>query len=442
MEDSGPTNPVWRRELIAGLTTFSAMAYILVVNPAMLSITGMDRGALLFATAVAAAAGSILMGALTRYPIALAPGMGLNAFFTFTICGQMEIPWQGALAMVFWTGILFLILTLTPFRERLVHSIPLSLKIGIQGGIGLFVVVIGLKNLGIFTDPAPAWIALRFADPDTFALGAIVLALLGCVLAFFLVKKEVPGALLIAIVAVAILGLFVRSGGTAITQQPEALIGLPPDPSPLLFQLDWLYPFRNWETVWLAMITLVFVDLFDSLGTLIGTSRQAGLTDENGELPRMKEALVADATATSIGACLGTSTTTSYIESAAGVSAGGRTGWTSLVVAVCFLLALFLHPLLAVIPAAAVAPALLVVGWLMMRSLPELRTAPWEEIISAGLIVLLIPLKFQIAEGIAFGFIAYTILMLIRRKIRKVDPMLISLSGIFLVRFVWEVIDK
>lgn len=320
------------------------MAYILVVNPDMLAITGMDRAALVTATALAAAAGSFLMASMTGYPISLAPGMGLNAFFTFTICGQLEVPWQGALAMVFWTGILFLVLSLTRFRESVVESIPDPLKIGIQAGIGLFIFVIGLKNLGLFTDPAPHFPALRPADPAGIPIVPLLLAAFGCLVVILLRKKKVAGAILYAIVLATIAGLFLKSGGKPITESPDSVVSLPPSLSPVFLEVDWLYPFRHWESLWVAMLTLFFVDLFDSIGTLIGVTERARLVDESGRLPKMKQALAADAGATSIGACFGVSTTTAYIESATGVEAGGRTGLTSVVAGSCFLLALFFGP--------------------------------------------------------------------------------------------------
>jgi len=420
-----------RREALAGLTTFSAMAYILVVNPGMLSATGMDPAALVAATALAAAAGSLLMALLTNYPVALAPGMGMNAFFTYTLCGQLGVPWQGALSMVFWSGALFLVLSLTPFRSEVVRAIPDALKTGIQGGIGLFILVIGLKNLGIVANPAPGWIALRFEPLASLHPGPLVLAGLGCVLAFLLLRRGVAGAILIAVAAVSAAGLFVTAGGEPVTPRPEALVSAPPSLAPLFLEIDWLYPFRHWSTLWVAMLTLVFVDLFDSVGTLVGVSRRAGLTTSEGELPRMPQALAADAAATCVGACLGTSTTTAYIESAAGVESGGRTGLTAVVVAVCFVLALFFHPLVAAVPAAAVAPALLAVGWIMLRGAFRLREEPWFLVVPAAAIVLMIPLGFQIADGIAWGCLLYTAIQCARGRWREVHWLLAVLSVLF-----------
>ena len=425
--DRESTTP-WR-ELLAGITTFASMAYILVVNPDMLALTGMNHAALVTATALSAAVGSLLMAFSTNYPIALAPGMGLNAFFTFTLCGQLELPWQGALSMVFWSGILFLVLSLTRFREEILHAIPSPLRIGIQAGIGLFIIMIGLKNLGLIDDPKPGWMALRFQSPESWI--PLVLGFAGLLLALVLFRLRIAGALLLTIILVTLAGAWISIDGAAITKKPESIVAMPPSLAPIGCQIDWLYPFRHWETVWIAFATLLFVDLFDSIGTLIGVGRQANLNDESGELPRLKQALASDAAATAIGACLGSSTTTAYIESATGVRAGGRTGWTAITVAACFLLALFFYPLIAVAPGAAVVPALLLVGGLMMKSLVDLKKEDWQSQIGALTIVLAIPLKFQIAEGIATGLVVYTVLMIASRRARELHWILLTLSLLF-----------
>ena len=430
------------REILAGVTTFAAMAYILVVNPDMLSLTGMDRSILITSTALAAAAGTLLMALLTNYPIALAPGMGLNAFFTFTICGQLGVPWQGALAMVFWTGLLFLVLSLTPFRREVVRAIPDPLKTGIQCGIGLFIVVIGFKGLGLVGNPAPGFFALRLSPPTTNHLVTGGLAGLGCILAAYLMRRQVAGALLYAIAAITILGFFIRVGGVPVTATPESVLSIPPSPGGVISQIDWLYPFRNWETVWLAMITLFFVDLFDSVGTLIGVSRRADLVDEEGNLPRMNRALAADAGATAVGAFFGTSTTTAFIESATGVEAGGRTGLTGVVTAACFLIALFIHPVISIIPPAAVTPALIIVGVLMMKSITEIGSAPWQARAAAAAIAILIPLNFQIAEGIAAGCVFYTTLMLISGQLKKVHWLMLLLNALFVAKFAYDIFGE
>lgn len=425
-----------RREILAGATTFAAMAYILVVNPDLLSMTGMDRTALVTATALAAAFGTLLMGALTNYPIALAPGMGLNAFFTFTICGSLGVPWQGALAMVFWTGILFIILSLTGFRRQVIQAIPDSLKIAIQAGIGLFIIVIGLKNLGLFADPAPSFFALRFTSPSTWPMVSILLALAGTALIFLLTRFRVPGAILLSVLVIAGIGLFLYEGGNPVTPVPDSITAAPASIAPIFLEADWWYPFRHWSTVWIAVLTLLFVDLFDSIGTLIGVSRQAELCDEKGDLPKMKRALLADAGATAAGACFGVSPVTAYIESATGVKAGGRTGLTALVVAGLFLLALFFHPLLTIIPPAAVSPALICVGATMMTCLGRLQWSDWCASIPAIATVLLIPINFQIAEGIAAGCVLHTLFLVGSGQWRRVHWLLALLSVLFAAKMV------
>ena len=431
--------PFWRREVLAGITTFASMAYILVVNPGMLAITGMDAHALVTATALSAIVGTLLMAALTNYPIALAPGMGLNAFFTFTICGQLEIPWQGALGLVFWTGVLFLILSASGFREQVVKAIPDALKTGIQAGIGLFILVIGLKNIGLFGDPAPRFIALQWAGFSNVPWQILLIAAIGLIAILLLYRLRFAGAILCGVALATIVGLFLSLNGTPVTPAPNSVVSKPASLAPILFQVDWLYPFKNPGTAWIPLLTLVFVDLFDTIGTLIGVSRQAGLTDKNGNLPKMRQALLADAGATTVGACLGTSPVTSYIESATGIEAGGKTGWTSVTVAICFLLALFFHPILTAIPAAAVAPALLMVGGMMMVGLKRLDWKDWRAAIPALAIVLLIPLNFQIAEGIAAGFVLYTILMYATGQWKRVHWFLAVLSALFLVKLIADI---
>lgn len=427
----------WRRELLAGLTTFAAMAYILAVNPALLGETGMDAGALVTATGLAAAMGCLLMAFLTNYPIALAPGMGLNAFFTYGICLGAGIPWQGALAMVFWTGILFCILSLTGWRTAVVAALPEPLKIGIQAGIGLFIAFIGFQNAGIVV-----------AHPATLVeLGPLAehgrptpagLTCFGLLTAAVLLIKRVPGAVLIAILFITLLGLTVStSEGKALTTLPGNPVGLPHSLGPLFLQLDWFYPFRHWETTWVLMLSLLFVDLFDSVGTLIGVSRQAELTDEGGELPEMSRALLADAAATAAGACAGTSPVTSYIESATGVETGGRTGLTSVVVAGCFLLALFFHPFILAIPSAATAPALILVGILMLSTLSQLEWEDKRASLPGAATALLMPFAFSIADGIALGCIAYTALMFLSGAGHRVPWLLTVLSVLFTLKLLF-----
>lgn len=435
---SEPEKPAWGREFGAGLTTFAAMAYILAVNPAILSDgTGMDRAALVTATALAAAVGTLLMALISRLPIALAPGMGLNAFFTYEICGQMEVPWQGALGIVFWNGILFLVISLTPLRVAVVRAIPESLKIGIQVGIGLLIAFVGLQSSGIVTADAATLVDLG-AISEGFSPNAATLALFGIVLMVVLMVRGIPGAILIAMSVVAVLACFVpgpQDEGGTLTSFPSQIVAWPASLKPLFFEADLLYPFRFWQVAWVPVVTLMFVDMFDSIGTLIGVSRRAGLTDEKGELPAMGRALTADAAATSIGALLGTSPVTAYIESAAGVEAGGRTWRTSLVVALCFLLALFFHPLILSVPAAATAPALVIVGVMMLSGLAGLDWFDLRLCVPAVLTMILIPLGFGIADGIAIGCILQVVIHLALGEVRQIHPLLGVMALLFGLKF-------
>ncbi len=413
-----------RREVVAGLTTFAAMAYILAVNPQVLGAAGMEVAALVTVTALAAAVGTALMGLLTNYPIALAPGMGINAFFAYTVCLKEGVPWQGALAFVFWNGVLFVALSLTGVRGRIVTAIPHQLKVGIQAGIGLFIAFIGFKNAGIVA-----------ADPATLvALGdlgkpAALLALVALVGMLALVARRVPGAILIVILGATVVGLFLPG----VTGEVGTVVALPASVAPTFLAVDFLYPFKSLDFFLAAVplvLTFLMVDLFDTVGTLVGVSRSAGLVDREGNLPRMDRALLADSTATVVGACLGTSTVTSYIESAAGVESGGRTGLTALVAAACFLAAMFFHPLIAAVPAAATAPALIVVGLLMARGLRELE---WDDLTAclpalAG--ALLMPLTFSITYGLAAGFALHCVLMVLLGRAREVSPLLYGASAL------------
>ena len=355
------------RETIAGFTTFAAMAYILAVNPMILSSTGMDTQAVIMATAVAAAIGCFLMAFMTNYPIALAPGMGSNAYFAFVVVIGYGLPWQAALSLVFWNGIVFLILSISGFRKKLAEAIPPGLQVGIQAGIGFFIALLGLKAAGIV-----------IADPNTIITHgsmtspAVLLALAGLFLMCILSAKKIPGAIMISMVILATCGLFVAgSDGTKLTAPPASIAAMPSGLGETFLQLDWLYPFTNLSALKI-MFVLLILDLFDSVGTIIGVSRRANLVDSTGKLPKMDKALTADAIATSTGAILGTSTVTSFIESAAGVEAGGRTGFTSLVVGSLFLLSAFLYPLIGAVPSIATAPALIFVGLLMGQSLRDI----------------------------------------------------------------------
>ena len=402
-----------RREIVAGLTTFAAMAYILAVNPAILSITGMDKGALITATALAAALTTAAMALATNYPVALAPGMGLNAFFAFTMCGALKVPWRAALGLVFWEGVVFLLLTLTGVRQKIVEAIPASLKTAIGCGIGLFIAFIGLQNGGVIVSHPETLVTLG----DLSRPGPL-LVLGGIALTAVLIVRRMPGAIILSILVLAVAGLFLpaptAADGSAatLTVAPKGVLSAPASLLPTFLQLDFTYLFEHFAASLPLLLTLLFVDLFDNMGTLLAVCKRAGLLDANGNLPRIGRALAADAGAAMVGACLGTSTTTSYIESAAGVEEGGRTGLTGLVVAGCFVLAMFFHPIITAIPKFATAPALVIVGVLMMQNVLEIDFTDFAVAVPSVLTLLVMPLSFSISEGIAVGFVFYAILML------------------------------
>ena len=412
-----------KREVLAGCTTFLTMAYITFVNPAILSDTGMDFGAVFVATCVAAAFGTLVMGLYANYPIALAPGMGLNAFFTYGVVLGLGYAWQTALGAVFLSGVIFVILSLLPVREWLINSIPRTLKMAISAGIGLFLGIIALKNAGIVVDHPATLVTMG----DMTAAPAI-LAILGFVVIVALSRRQVPGAVIIGILAVT--GLGVAFGIT----EWKGLVSVPPDPSPTLLALDIVGAL---EVSLLAVVfTFLFVDLFDTAGTLVGVAHRAGLLDDEGKLPRLRKALLADSTATVVGAGLGTSSTTSYIESAAGVNAGGRTGLTAVVVAILFLLCLFFSPLAQTVPAYATAPALLYVACLMTRGLAEIDWEDATEYAPAVITAIAMPLTYSIADGLGLGFICYALMKVTSGKISECPPAVMVIAALFAFKFV------
>ena len=417
-----------RTEVVAGLTTFAAMAYILAVNPQILSTTGMDFGAVVTATALASAVMTAIFALATNWPIALAPGMGLNAFFAFTICGGMHIPWQAALALVFCSGAGFLLLTATGIRQRIVEAIPRELKLAISCGIGLFIAFIGLKNGGlIVAHPATFVAAGNFREPR------VLLVLAGIVLTAALHWRGIKGAIILGVIALTVAGCFIPvAAGGMLTKWPEHFFAAPASLAPTLFAFDFHYLLEHPAQTLPLIFAFLFVDLFDNMGTLIGVCSRLGYLDAKGQLPGIGRALAADATAAMIGSCLGTSTVTSYIESAAGAEEGGRTGLTSLVVSLCFLAGLFLHPLLRVIPAEATAPALVIVGILMMQSTAELDLRDFGKAVPCVLTMVLMPLTFSISEGLAIGFVAYAALMLVAGKAKQVSWIAWLLAALFL----------
>jgi len=412
-----------KREVLAGCTTFLTMAYITFVNPSILSATGMDFGAVFVATCVAAAFGTLVMGLYANYPIALAPGMGLNAFFTYGVVLGLGYAWQTALGAVFLSGVIFVILSLLPVREWLINSIPRTLKMAISAGIGLFLGIIALENAGIVVDHPATLVTMG----DMTAVPAI-LAMLGFVVIVALSRRQVPGAVIIGILVVT--GLGVAFGIT----EWKGLVSAPPDPSPTLLALDIVGAL---EVSLLAVVfTFLFVDLFDTAGTLVGVAHRAGLLDEEGKLPRLRKALLADSTATVVGAGLGTSSTTSYIESAAGVNAGGRTGLTAVVVAILFLLCLFFSPLAQTVPAYATAPALLYVACLMTRGLAEIDWEDATEYAPAVITAIAMPLTYSIADGLGLGFICYALMKVTSGKVSECPPAVMVIAALFAFKFV------
>jgi AGZA family xanthine/uracil permease-like MFS transporter len=411
-----------RTEVLAGLTTFLTMAYIIFVNPDILSASGMPKDAVFVATCLAAAIGSAIMGLYANYPIALAPGMGLNAYFAFAVVGGMGFTWQQALGAVFISGILFIIVSLFRIREAIVNSIPRSLKFAISAGIGLFLAIIGLKNAGLITAHPATLVSLgNLHEPGT------LLAVAGFILIVALEQRKVPGAIIIGILAVTLMSMVL--GLTDF----GGIVAMPPSLAPTLMQMD----IQGALNAGLLTVVLTFflVELFDASGTLIGVCHRAGLLDAEGKLPRLKRALLADSTAIAAGAMLGTSSTTAYIESAAGTSVGGRTGLTAVVVAALFLAALVFAPLAGTVPAYATAPALCYVAVLMIRGLSEIDWEDLTEAAPAVVTAITMPFTFSIAHGIAFGFVSYASIKLLSGKARDVSPMIAIIAAVFIFKF-------
>jgi AGZA family xanthine/uracil permease-like MFS transporter len=424
-----------RREVVAGLTTFAAMAYILAVNPAILAGAGIDRGALITATALASAIMTVVMALATNYPIALAPGMGLNAFFTFGICLGAKIPWEAALGIVFYSGLVFFVLSVTGVRRKILDAIPHELKLAITCGIGLFIAFIGLKNGGVIVASPPTLVGIGdFHAPGPW------MVLVGVVAAGVLVWRKVPGAIVITVLGLTAAGLFLKAPGASgtITTMPPALLSLPSSLAPTFLKLDLAYFWNHPGQCLPLMLALLFVDLFDNMGTLIGVCHRAGLLDAGGNLPKIGRALMADASAAMVGSTLGTSTVTSYIESAAGVEAGGRSGLTAVTAAGCFLLALFLSPVIAVIPGVATAPALVIVGVFMMQSVAELDLKDFSKALPAVVTMIAMPLTFSIAEGIALGFIVHVAFNLLAGRAGRSTPLAYLLAVLFLAHLLFR----
>ena len=413
-----------KQETIGGITTFLTMAYIVIVNPMILSDgTGMDKGALITVTCLAAAIGSLLVAFIANMPLAMAPGMGMNAFFTYSLVIGRGIPWQQALGIVFLSGMLFLILTFMKIRERIVDAIPISIRYSIAAGIGLFIALIGLKNMGLIVANPATLIGLgKFNKP-------VLLGLLGLIITGFFELKKIKGGILYGILITTVLGIL-----TGAAKLPTEVISFPPSIAPTFLKFDVLgalkFAFIG------PIFSFMFLDLFDSIGTIIACGKEAGLADENGDIKDVGKALEADALATVIGSVLGTSTTTTFVESAAGVADGARTGFSSIIVAVCMILTLFFAPIIGIVPGYATAPALIIVGIYMFKNLLDIDFHQIDIAIPSFLTIIMMPLTYSISIGISFGFISYVIIEIFNGKIKEVKPVLWVITVLAVINLV------
>lgn len=416
-----PKTTTVKTEILAGITTFLTMAYILAVNPSTLSATGMDKGAVFTTTIIAAIIGTLLMSLLAKLPFALAPGMGLNAFFAYTVCIAMGYSWQFALTAVLIEGFIFILLTITNLREMIVDALPPTLKKAIGVGIGLFIAFIGLHNAGIIVNNDATLVGL-----GKITEGAPLLGIIGILLTSALLILKIKGALLLGILGTTLIGI--PMGITHFS----GIFSLPPSIEPIMFKFD----FENIFTQEMAVVvfTFLFVDIFDTIGTLVGVSTKAGMI-KDGKIPNIKKAFMADAIATTAGACLGTSTVTTYVESAAGVGEGGRSGLTSFVTAICFMLALFFAPLFASIPDAATAPVLVLVGLMMITPIKDIDLNDYSEAVSAFLCIIFMPLAYSISDGIVLGMLSYVVLNLLTGKFKKLTIPMYVLSILFIFKY-------
>ena len=427
----------FKTELMAGLTTFMTMAYILVVNPSILSTTGMDAGALLTATCIASALGTFFMAFFANYPFVLAPGMGLNAYFAFTICAQKGYSWHVALAAVFIEGIIFIILSAINVREAIFNAIPANMKKAVSVGIGMYIAFIGLQNACVVINNASTCVSL--GDVKTVP---VALALIGTIITLVLVIRKVKGALLVGILITWILGIICQLAGVYVVDVeagvysliPTGLISAPPSIAPIAGKLSFsgisIFDFI------VVIFAFLFVDLFDTLGTLIGVSTKAGFLDKEGKLPRIKGALFADALATTVGAVLGTSTVTTFVESASGVSDGGRSGLTALTAGVLFLVALLFSPILTTIPSFATTPALVVVGLMMVENVRDIDFSDYTEGFPAFMTILMMVVCYSISEGLVFGVISYVLLKLFGGKKNELNPVIVIIAILFFLKLI------
>lgn len=437
-----------KTEVIAGLTTFMTMAYILAVNPSILGATGMDTGAIFTATALASAIGSFCMALFANLPFVLSAGMGLNAYFAYTVVLGMGYSWEVALTAVFVEGIIFIILSLTNVREAIFNAIPASLKVAVSVGIGLFITFIGLQNAHIVVDGSTLVGLFSFngsVKAGTFQSEGItvVLALIGLLITAFLVIKNVKGNILLGILITWVLGIICQLTGLYVPNAeagfysliPGGIISAPASVAPTLFKMDFsAIASLNFVVVVFAFL---FVDIFDTLGTLIGCATKANMLDKEGKLPGIKGALMADAVGTTVGACLGTSTITTFVESSSGIAEGGRTGLTSVVSGLLFILALFFSPVFLAIPSFATAPALIVVGFFMMQSVAKINWSDMLEAIPAFICIFAMPFMYSISEGISFGVISFVVLNAVAGKAKKITPLMWVLAVLFILKYIF-----
>lgn len=417
-----PKETTVRTEVMAGLTTFLTMAYILAVNPNILGETGMDKGALFTTTVIMAGISTIFMGLYAKLPLALAPGMGLNAFFAYTVCIVMGYSWQFALTAVFLEGLLFILLTVTNLREKIVDVLPDTLKKAISAGIGLYIAFIGLKSADIIVNNEATLVSL-----GDITKGSALLGVIGIAVTSILLVKNVKGALLFGILATTLLGI-----PLGVTQF-DGVVSVPPSIEPIFMQFEWTNIFT--KDMLVIVFTFLFVDLFDCIGTVIGVTERAGMV-KDGKIPRLKEVFVVDSVSTAVGAMMGTSTVAVYVESAAGVNEGGRSGLTAFTTGVFFLLALFLSPLFLAIPAAATTPVLVLVGLMMMGSVLNVNFSDYSEAIPAFICILFMPLCYSISDGIVLGHLSYIFINLLSGKYKKVTVGMYILAAFFLLKFI------
>lgn len=420
-----PTKTTVRTEFLAGLTTFLTMSYILAVNPSMFSqLDGMPEGAVFTSTALAAIVGTLAMAFIGKMPFGLAPGMGLNAFFVYTVCMGMGYSWQFALTAVFIEGIIFIILTLTNLREAIVNAIPSSLKNAIGAGIGLFIAFIGLQNAGIVVKNNSTLVSL-----GEITSGSALLALIGLLITGILVVKNVRGGLLIGILVTTAIGI-----PMGLTEY-YGIISSPHSIADIFYKLEWDNVLSLDMVV--VVFTFLFIDMFDTIGTLVGVCTKAKIIDANGRIPRVKEAFMADAIATTVGACIGTSTTTTYVESASGVAQGGRSGLTAFAIAVCFAISLFFSPVFLAIPAAATAPVLVIVGLFMMSPIKNIPFDDYAESIPAFITIIMMPMVYSISDGILLGMISYVLLNVLCMNFKRITPAMYILAILFILKYIF-----